>query len=114
MTDDEKLKSRMEFDDFFKLVNKKMNAMSCTIKASVIYEMDGEQTSFSNQEILLSNATYGSCEVTLNNLDSDKYYTVFKTDYQKFEYKNSNLVISGRGNGEKSYKNYTVTIIKEQ
>lgn len=97
--------SRMELDDFIR-----NNSIKKTIPADVTYLRDNVPTRFSSMEVHFTSDSYGPGIVSLDELDTTDYYTEFNTDYQVFVNKGNSLVISGKGNGEKSFRDYKVTI----
>ena len=113
MTDTEKSKSFASFVDFYKKVNKKPDARSCTINATVTFKRDKIPETYQNREVILKNNTYGSSTVNLDWLDEKTDYTEFNTDFQKFEYINGYLKISGNSTGKTDYSEYEIIIQEE-
>lgn len=113
MNNQQKMNSRIKFEDFLRKVNTTMNLSVCTIRATIIYKTDDTTNTFTKISVTLKSEPAGAGIVNLENFDTEKYYTEFNTDFQKFTIQRNALRINGNGKGEKSFTKYKVLILPE-
>ena len=110
-----KEKSWNAFYDFFMKHKTLKNYLYFKKNATVIYTADGNKESFENQSVSFRlNSSHELGTVNLDDFNTNLYYTEFRTDYQDFKFQKNQLIITGSGDGKKSFTEYKIVIIIEQ